>query len=236
MAMTRSRARVPQRWCVGLSLTALMAGCSAGTAGAPGQNGGPADGGFGGSAVGGGLAGAGRMDAMAVGSEGGNPANGGVGPVGGTAPFGGQIGGGQAGATGGGTSVGAGGTAGGAGGAPMPAFDRVAVMSIMRLVANYEINRFGTDNSNGWVRSTFHAGMLAAYAALGDAKYHDYTQQWGQANAWLVSTDNSSGPRFADNQTCFQSYAELYVADPVAANNVMIASAQTVFDSIARER
>ena len=143
-------------------------------------------------------------------------------------------------------SAGSSGGAGGAGGsgasttdggvdrggdAGAPLFDRAAVMSIMRRVADYEIARFGTGNDNGWVRAAFHAGMLAAYRALGDAKYHDYTMQWGLANQWQLAV-TSNGPRFADNQACVQSYAELFMETPIAQNNVMLAAAQTTFDSM----
>jgi unsaturated rhamnogalacturonyl hydrolase len=128
----------------------------------------------------------------------------------------------------GGASLGGTGGAAGSGGAP-PAFDRAAVQAIMRRVADYEISRFGTGNDNGWVRAVFHTGMLAAYRALGDTKYRDYTLQWGQANSWrLASTDL----RFADNQACVQSYAELYLADAQPANLVMIAPAQVTFDTM----
>ncbi len=199
----------------------------------------------------------GGVGADAVGQTGGGGASGGqpgtAGQTGGAT--GGSTGGAAGfpdGGTGGGTSGGRGGGAAGSGGAAgrggvggmggagggagaggvTAAFDRAAVMAIMRRVADYEIARFGTGNNNGWVRATFHTGMLAAYRALGDVKYRDYTVQWGQANAWRISTDSSSGPRFADNQTCVQSYAELYLADPVASNNVMIAAARTTFDSM----
>jgi rhamnogalacturonyl hydrolase YesR len=123
------------------------------------------------------------------------------------------------------------GAAGAAGGGGGMTFDRAAVQSIMRRVADYEIARFGTGNDNGWVRAVFHTGMLAAYRALGDAKYRDYTTKWGQANAWKLHSD-SNGLRFADNQACVQSYAELYLADPSPQNQVMIAAAQTTFDAM----
>jgi rhamnogalacturonyl hydrolase YesR len=105
------------------------------------------------------------------------------------------------------------------------------VLSIMRRAADYEVASFGTGNDNGWVRAVFHTGMVATYRALGDAKYHDYTQQWGQANNWQLHAA-SNGLRFADNQACVQSYAELYLAAPTAQNAVMIAAAQTTFDAM----
>ncbi len=140
-------------------------------------------------------------------------------------------GGGDAGVGDAGTADLSAGQVGGDAGGGMPVFDRAAVKAIMRLVADYEIARFGTSNDNGWVRSVFHTGMLAAYRALGDAKYHDYTLRWGQANGWRLFS-NANGPRFADNQACVQSYAELYLETPIAQNSVMIAAAQTTFDAM----
>ncbi len=114
----------------------------------------------------------------------------------------------------------------------MPAFDATAVKAIMKRVADYEITRFGADQSNGWVRAVFHTGSLAAAKALGDTKYSDYTRSWGEANAWKLGPDSNKDPRFADNQACVQSYAELYLAEPTAANQVRIAAAQATFDSM----
>jgi unsaturated rhamnogalacturonyl hydrolase len=135
--------------------------------------------------------------------------------------------------TGGAGAFGTGGAAGtvvdGGTGGTAPTFDSAAVTAIMRRVADYEIARFGTNNDNGWVRSVFHTGMLAAYRALGATKYHDYTMQWGQANNWKLHAD-SDGVRFADNQACAQSYAELYLAAPGPQNDDMIAAAEAAFD------
>ncbi len=134
--------------------------------------------------------------------------------------------------TGGARDAQGGGDADGSGaGGGTATFDRTAVESIMRLVADYAIASFGSGNDDGWVRAVFHTGMLAAYRTLGDAKYHDYTLQWGQANSWQLHAD-ANGPRFADNQACVQSYAELYLEAPTAQNNVRIAAAQTTFDTM----
>jgi rhamnogalacturonyl hydrolase YesR len=191
----------------------------------------------------GGSSGATGTGGIAETGAGGAAGSGAAGSGGGAAGRGGASGqgGGTAGTTGGGGRGGTGGAAGasgatgasGAGGAggAAPAFDRAAVMAIMRLVADYEIARFGTTTNNDWVRAVFHTGMLAAYGALGDTKYRDYTMQWGQANNWQLHVD-SDGLRFADNQACVQSYAELYLASPTTQNNVMIAAAQTTFDTM----
>jgi unsaturated rhamnogalacturonyl hydrolase len=145
---------------------------------------------------------------------------------------------------GGAPTSGAGGAGPGGTGGAGAAFDRNAVMAIMRRVADAEIARFGSGNDNGWVRAAFHTGLLAAYRTLGDVRYRDYTMQWGLANNWQLKADGNAasclgpvrttcGLRFADNQACTQSYAELYLADPRAPNNVMLAAAQTTFDAMA---
>jgi rhamnogalacturonyl hydrolase YesR len=112
-----------------------------------------------------------------------------------------------------------------------PAFDRAAVSSIMRLVDSYAIASFGTGNDDGWSRAVYHAGNLSAYRALGDATFNAYSMQWGQANDWQLHAD-ANGPRYADNQTCAQSYAELFLENPTAPNDVMIAAAETTFDAM----
>jgi unsaturated rhamnogalacturonyl hydrolase len=195
-------------------------GGQSGTGGSPGEQGG-------GSGAGGQTVGTGGT--RTGGAGGGQAAGSGGAPIGGAA---GTRAGGNGGTTNNGGRGGGGGGGGGNGGGTPAAFDRVAVTAIMRRVADYEITRFGTGNDNGWVRAAFHTGMLAAYRALEDAKYRDYTMQWaGTANAWKLHADGN-GLRFADNQACVQSYAELYLADPRAQNDVMIAAAQTTFDAM----
>lgn len=225
----------------GIGGTSGAAGATGGTTvagtggtGAAGTSGGSGAGGVAGTSGTGGQSGAGGAEAGGGGGveTGGTTASGGGGQGGasggaeGGAGAGGLGGAGVAGAGGDSAGGGAGGTSGGA-----AAFDRDAVMEIMRRVADYEIDRFGSGNDNGWVRAAFHTGMMAAYRALGDTKYRDYTRQWGQANSWQLHSD-SNGLRFADNQACVQSYAELYLEDPTAQNDVMLAAAQTTFDTM----
>ncbi len=168
--------------------------------------------------LGGDSGGAGVTSGGSAGASGGS-----AGASGGSAGASGGVVGGQAGSN----SAGSGGTG------IVPAFDRAAVTTVMRRVADYEITRFGSDNNNDWVRAVFHTGMLATYRALGDAKYHDYTGHWAQVNKWQIHSA-SSGPRFADNQACVQSYAELYSQAPSADNAVMLSAAQSTFDSMVR--
>jgi len=215
-----------------------LGGSSAGST-SSGSSGVGVTGGSGGATVGGSAVGGSSVAGTAVGgTAAGGTAAGGT-AAGGTAV--GGAGGGMAGTGGmGGAMAGSSGTGGAA---TMPAFDADAVKAIMRRVADYEITRFGTDNDNGWVRAAFHPGMLAAFRVLGDAKYHDYTQNWGTVNNWKLkdsSTDpaclgptrTTCGARFADNEACVQAYAELYLAAPTAQNAVMLTAAQTTFDSM----
>jgi unsaturated rhamnogalacturonyl hydrolase len=82
------------------------------------------------------------------------------------------------------------------------------------------------------VRATFYTGLMALYRASADAKYLTAAQSWGQANNWRLGTDSGGNARWADNQTCVQTYAELYSMNPGAQNDVMIASGRTVFDQM----
>ncbi len=138
----------------------------------------------------------------------------------------------------GGTLVGAGGTAGGggvtAGGGSggMPAVDSSETLAIMRRVADYELARFGSSTNNDWVRAVFHTGLLALYRVTQESRYLEATRSWGEANGWGLGPDSNGDPRFADNDTCIQSYAELYLMDPVQENEVMLSSARKVFDQM----
>jgi len=211
-------------------------GSVAGTAsgGAPSGSGGAAAGSAGAAASGGAAAGAGGT----LGNSGsGGVAAGAGGATAGAAGTAAGAGGAAAGASGsggsGGAQAGASGSAGAGGQATgTPVVDRAATLDILRRVANYEIGRFGTTTNNNWVRAVFHTGLLALYRETNEARYRDYTRSWGQANNWALGPDASRNTRFADNQTCIQSYAELYLMDPVPANDVMLNSARTVFDAM----
>ncbi len=223
-------------------LFSVAAGAACGSGGAAGGAGGNGiAGAAGGAAAGmtGGIAGAGlagmfgsagaaggRSTGAGGSSTGGSPGTGGAGGSGGaagTTSAGGGAGGQAVGGTGGGS--------GGAGGAVATAFNHTAVSAIMRLVADHEIASFGTDNDNGWVRAVFHTGMLRRTARLATRSTATTRCSGGRPNKWLLHSD-SDGPRFADNQACVQSYAELYLADPSPENAVMIAAAQTTFDTM----
>ena len=113
-----------------------------------------------------------------------------------------------------------------------PVVARAATLAIMRRVADYELARFGTATNTNWVRAVFYTGLLAAYRATNDAKYLTATQSWGQTNAWRLGTDSGASPRWADNQACVQTFADLYLMNPVAASDVMLATGRAAFDQM----
>ena len=113
-----------------------------------------------------------------------------------------------------------------------PSVDRAATLEILRRVADYELARFGTATDANWVRAVFYTGLLALYRATNDARYRAAAQSWGQMNNWRLGTDEAASPRFADNQACVQTYAELYLMNAVATNDAMLATARAVFDQM----
>jgi rhamnogalacturonyl hydrolase YesR len=151
--------------------------------------------------------------------------SGGPGATSGSAGAGGAGGAGGAHAAGdGGRDVGGGGNSAGAGGRA-PVVDRDATVSLMKRVADYELSRFASSPTNrNWARAVFYTGALATYRASGDMKYLSAARSWGDTNDWALGTDGNGRPlspadntRFADNQACIQTYAELYIETPLAA-------------------
>jgi rhamnogalacturonyl hydrolase YesR len=113
-----------------------------------------------------------------------------------------------------------------------PVVDPAPTLAIMRRVGDFELAKFGATFDNNWVRAVFYTGLMALYRATSDAKYLTAARNWGQSNAWGLGPDSNRDPRFADNQECVQTYAELYLLNPVPASDVMIASGRTVFDQM----
>jgi rhamnogalacturonyl hydrolase YesR len=117
--------------------------------------------------------------------------------------------------------------------------DRAAALAIMRRVAAFELAKFGTTFNNNWVRAVFYAGLMALYRTSQDASYLAAAQSWGQRNNWALGPDHNSRPlptpddsRFADNQACVQTYAELYLQNSAAATPAMLATATAAFDKM----
>ncbi len=224
---------------------ALGLGCGGGNSGPQSTGGkggaqtssGGHEGGTAGSALPGGSAGtmAATGSGGTVSGSGGSMAGASGGGPAGRTGTGGAASGGSGGAGGGAGGGGAGTTGGRAGAGGAPVVDHDATLSIMRRVADYELARFAsTPTDRNWARAVFYTGLMAFYGASGDAKYLNAAQAWGQRNNWAFGTDTNGRPlspsdnsRFADNQTCVQTYAELYLQSPMPA---MLAPATAAFD------
>lgn len=127
-----------------------------------------------------------------------------------------------------GTSAGMGGMAGSSGAAAVPAVDRDETLALMRKVADYYLQSFGTNTVNDWIRSTFYTGLMATYGATKDTKYRDASKSWAEANQYKPYTGDA---RFADNYCCAQTYAELYL-DATPGTASMLTPINTVFDDM----
>src|SRR4051812_30653422 len=83
------------------------------------------------------------------------------------------------------------------------AFDPAATRAALAKVAHYQLAAAAPAKDirdNGWIQSTFYAGLVAAYQATGDAAFLTATKQWAERHAWGLHADKH-GSRFADNQT-----------------------------------
>ncbi|HKQ68866.1 MAG TPA: glycoside hydrolase family 88 protein, partial [Polyangiaceae bacterium] len=110
-----------------------------------------------------------------------------------------------------------------------PAFDRDAVRAIVTKVAEYQLSLYKTTASNDWIDATFYAGLMAAYKTTLKPSLLDAAKRWSASHQWALY---SSDTRFADNQTCTQTYLEIYELDAAPANAFMYQTAQAAFDAM----
>jgi rhamnogalacturonyl hydrolase YesR len=68
--------------------------------------------------------------------------------------------------------------------------------------------------SNIWTRGVYYEGLMALYGIDKQQKYYDYAVDWGEKHKWGLR----SGPRSrnADDQTCGQTYLDLFLMDKKA--------------------
>lgn len=86
------------------------------------------------------------------------------------------------------------------------ALSRQSITAVMRSACDYQLTLQAGKRDNGWIRSTFYAGVLALYSATHDEKYLREATRWATISQW---TPNLRDPVFADNQCCIQVYADL---------------------------
>ncbi|MDE3200315.1 MAG: glycoside hydrolase family 88 protein [Acidobacteriota bacterium] len=103
--------------------------------------------------------------------------------------------------------------------------ESTAVKAAMRKVADWQLVRTGSFNSEDWTFATLYLGMVEASATLNDPRYSNYVLR--VANHYEFHL----GPRqlHADDQAIGQSYLWLYEHDH---NRAEIAPLQTQFDEV----
>src|SRR3954463_3141801 len=65
--------------------------------------------------------------------------------------------------------------------------------------------------SNIWTRGVYYEGLMALYNIDKQPAYYDYAVQWGEKHKWGLR--NGVSTRNADDQTCGQTYIDLYLID-----------------------
>ncbi len=119
------------------------------------------------------------------------------------------------------------------------------VIKTIEKVNDYWIKEHKNDvGSSFWERGAYNTGNMEAYALTGIEEYRDYSIKWASRNRWMgnyntgdknrwtwgyTGDQNGTGALFGDWQTCFHTYADLYVFDDVKDES-KIARAKEVFE------
>lgn len=109
--------------------------------------------------------------------------------------------------------------------------DYESVIETIEKVNDYWISEHKSDvGSSFWERGAYNTGNMEAYALTGIEEYREYATKWAAKNRWMgnqntgdksrwtwgyTGDQNGTGALFGDWQTCFQTYADLYVFDDV---------------------
>jgi rhamnogalacturonyl hydrolase YesR len=122
-------------------------------------------------------------------------------------------------------------------------FDADSIVNLMKRVAYYRMtyadianlynhtsagkgdqpNPYDAVNQgNDWDVGSFMTGLMAMYYASQDTAYLNFARRWATYFNWLPW--NGVNTTTADNICCTQTYTEIYLLNPVTANNYMIAS------------
>lgn len=106
---------------------------------------------------------------------------------------------------------------------------RAEIITLVRRVADQWIAGHPDPGDNGWARSTFFSGLMAAYRLTNDRRYLDYTRNWAEKHAYGIP--GGVATRHADNHNCIQAYVDLYELEPSA--NKLSAATDTLHRMVA---
>ncbi len=122
-------------------------------------------------------------------------------------------------------------------------FDADSIVNVMKRVAHYRMtyadianlynhtsagkgdqpNPYdGANQGNDWDVGSFMTGLMAMYYTSQDTAYLNFAKRWATYFTWLPW--NGVNTTTADNICCTQTYTEIYLLNPVTANNYMIAN------------
>ncbi len=95
------------------------------------------------------------------------------------------------------------------------------ILESLRLTNKYFMNKWPDPGktivtnrerpSNIWTRSVYYEGLMALYALDRQKEYYNYAVDWGQKHQWGMRTGINT--RNADDQSCGQTYIDLYLLD-----------------------
>jgi rhamnogalacturonyl hydrolase YesR len=101
------------------------------------------------------------------------------------------------------------------------------VKDIIRKVNTYWQTNNPAEVRSSWDNGAYHTGNMEVYSLLQDEKMLDYSIRWAEHNQWMGATEPDpakwkykkygEGPEyvlFADWQTCFQTYIDLFYLAP----------------------
>ncbi|MEJ6980670.1 glycoside hydrolase family 88 protein [Pedobacter sp. P351] len=102
-----------------------------------------------------------------------------------------------------------------------------SVLKQMRLTNQYFMNKWPDPGksivtnrerpSNIWTRGVYYEGLMELYRLDPSTKkqkvYYDYAVDWGEKHKWGLRSGTARDRQNADDQTCGQTYIDLYLID-----------------------
>lgn len=111
---------------------------------------------------------------------------------------------------------------------PANVSDPQSIRDAMKRVFRYTVAHPNSAGNAEWERGALYTGVMAAHRATGDAEYLNDAKRWSNRNGWRLA-ENRAGFWFADNQTCAQTYLEIFMLE---GGDARIAHAKAIADEM----
>ena len=102
------------------------------------------------------------------------------------------------------------------------------IKQVMKRVFQYQTQNLTSVANAAWERGALYTGIMAAYRETQDEDYLTQAMKWSEENNWEFCK-NRLGYWFADNQTCGQTYLDLYL---LKGGEEKIAHARKIIDEM----